>query len=39
MEGEALEKKKSLDIKQAEITVKKVWETFFVCQSKCNSFM
>jgi len=29
MEGEALEMKKSLDIKQAEITVKKVWETFF----------
>jgi len=29
MEGEAIEKKKSLDIKQAEITVKKVWETFF----------
>jgi hypothetical protein len=30
MEGEAIEKKKSLDIKQAEITVKKVWEIFFV---------
>jgi len=29
MEGEAIEKKKSLDIKQAEITVKKVFSYHF----------
>jgi hypothetical protein len=28
MEGEAIEKKKSLDIKQSEITVKKVLSNF-----------
>ena len=30
MEGEAIEKKKSLDVKQAEIAVKKVWKLFFM---------
>jgi hypothetical protein len=33
MEGEAIEKKKSLDVKQAEITVKKVCLQFLANQN------